>query len=372
MPGQGASACARACRKFALPSLLLAFATTSAPVAAASDLAPNNPIGVHSMLYPETPLGGKEAMFKEAAAVGASTIRLDIELAAVFPSPGQPPDWTGVDQYVSLARRYHLRVLADLLATPTYMANCPPGTPPDGTHRCPPTDPARWGHDAGLIAAHTRGTIDYFEIVNEPDGSWAFLGTPEQYAAILQASYDAIHAANPHALVALGGLMNTTPAGESWINSVLSTPGAHAGHKFDIANIHVRTPAAQTGVVVCRWRHYFASKGFHGLLWVTEAGYPADPAWQTDPAYRGGPTAQARYLAAAVPNMIQAGANKVFLTERDSLTGRYATEGFLQAPDPLPDDPTYTRRPSFYTIQKLARRRWQAPDTRQNKCHSAG
>ena len=50
-------------------------------------------------------------------------------------------------------------------------------------------------HDAGAIAAHTRGTINYFEILNEPDGAWAFLGTPQQYAAMLRSSYDAIHAA---------------------------------------------------------------------------------------------------------------------------------------------------------------------------------
>jgi hypothetical protein len=179
---------------------------------------------------------------KEAAALGASTIRVDIALANVFVNQGGPPDWTGVDQYMLLARRYHLRVLADLLATPWYLAAWPAGTPFLMTSRCAALDPAGWGHDAGMIAAHTRGAIDTFEIINEPDGAWAFLGTPAQYAQILSASYQAIHGAHPGAQVALGGIMN--PTSRAWTEAMLATPGADAVRKFDIANIHVRTAAA--------------------------------------------------------------------------------------------------------------------------------
>jgi ABC-type sugar transport system substrate-binding protein len=75
--------------------LLLLLAITNVPAAAATSLVPDNPIGVHSMLYLTHPFSAKQAMFEEAAAVGASTIRLDIELSGVFPNPGGPPDWTG-------------------------------------------------------------------------------------------------------------------------------------------------------------------------------------------------------------------------------------------------------------------------------------
>ena len=84
-----------------------------------------SPIGVHSMLYLTHPYGAKRAMFREAAAVGASTIRVDVELSAIFPAPPAAPDWSGVDQYMALARIYHLRVLADLTATPN-TASSPP------------------------------------------------------------------------------------------------------------------------------------------------------------------------------------------------------------------------------------------------------
>src|SRR5205823_11545803 len=123
-----------------------------------------------------------------------------------------PPDWSGVDEYMQLARRYRLRVLANLLGTPWYMTDCPVAAR-ELDYRCPPHDAAAWGRDAGAIAAHTRGVIDDFEIVNEPDGRWAFLGTPGDYAAMVSSSYDAIHSADPDARVALGGLMSTGPAG---------------------------------------------------------------------------------------------------------------------------------------------------------------
>jgi len=337
---------------------LLALVLANGP-ATAVVLAPSNPIGVHSMLYLTHPFSAKQAMFEEASAVGASTIRLDIELSGVFPDPNGPPDWSGVDQYMWLAELYHLRVLADLVAPPWYEVDCPPGTPTSATDTCPPSDPSLWGIQSGMIAAHTRGVISYFEIVNEPDGRWAFLGSPEQYAAMLQASYDAIHAANPHAQVALGGLMNVGAGGRTWMNAMLATPGTHAAHKFDIANIHLRTAPAQAGAVVCGWRRYFARRGFTGPLWVTETGYPADPTQQTYPGYQDGAPAQARYLNAVIPEMLRAGAAKVFATERDTLTGPYASEGFLQTPNPLPAFPTYTRRPSFYAVLHLARERWQ-------------
>jgi hypothetical protein len=318
---------------------------------AAVRVPPTSPIGVHSMLYVDDPFGAKEAMFKQAAALGASTIRLDVALSGVFPDPTGPPDWSGIDQYMLLARRYHLRVLADLLATPSYMVHCETPAQTAISYRCPPADPAAWGHDAGLIAAHTRGVINYFEIINEPDGGWAFYGSPQQYAHILSASYDAIHAADPSAQVALGGLMNITS--HTWISQVFNAPGTDAIHKFDIANIHVRTQATQAAPTVARWRRYFARRGFHGPLWVTETGYPADPAWQTDPGYQHGPVSQARWMATVIPAMLHTGAAMVFVTERDNLTGPYASEGILRSTDPLTANPQYTQRPSYYAIRAL-------------------
>ena len=334
---------------------LLAFVVVGVLGTPAAHAVERSPIGVHSMLYLTHPFGAKRAMFGEAAAVGASTIRVDVELPAIFPAPPAAPDWSGVDEYMALARSYHLRVLADLTGTPWYMADCPAGTPFDATYLCPPFDARAWGQQAGAVAAHTRGVIDDFEIINEPDGGWAFHGTAQQYAGILAASYDAIHAADPRARVALGGLENVGSYGVTWLNDVFATPGVDAVHKFDIANIHVRTSAVGAAPTVARWRRYFAGVGFLGPMWITETGYPADLAYQTDPGYRNGATSQARWMTRVIPAMLSAGAAMVFVTERDSMTGRFASEGILQSADPLTADPHYSLRPSFYAVQALAR-----------------
>jgi hypothetical protein len=336
----------RAIRSVAILLVLLLSVTVMPAWAIAG--AVNSAIGAHSALYLNHPFSAKEAMFKEARAMGASTIRLDISIGNVFPTAGGPPDWHWLDECMLLARRYHLRVLANLHGTPYYLTS-----PSCRDYHCAPNDPAGWAALAGAIAAHTRGVIDYFEIINEPDGTWSFRGKPQQYAAIIAASYTAIHHANPNARVVLGGLMHTTPAATAWINSVLATPGANAIHRFDIANVHIRSRAASAGAIVSSWRRYFSSKGFRGPLWITEMSYPADTCWQHDPAYRGGAPAQARYMKAVIPAMINAGAGKVFVTLRD-WQGRFASEGVLDTDDPLTAFPRYTRRPSFYTVCKLA------------------
>jgi hypothetical protein len=342
----------RRCVRASLLAIVVA-CVFSAPEVRAAEL---SPIGVHSMLYLTHPFGAKRLMFREAGAVGASMIRVDVELSAIFPAPPAAPDWSGVDQYMALARTYRLRVLADLTATPWYLADCPAGTPFASTYLCPPADDRAWGRYAGAIAAHTRGVIDDFEIINEPDGGWSFRGSAQQYAGILAASYDAIHVADPRARVALGGLENVGSYGVTWLNEVFATPGFDAIRKFDIANIHVRTPASGAAPTVARWRRYFASQGFHGPMWVTETGYPADPAFQTDPGYRDGASSQAKWMSTVIPAMLHAGAAMVFVTERDSLSGRFASEGILQSADPLMAAPRYKPRPAFDAVKALARR----------------
>ena len=347
------------------------------------------PIGMHSMLYLNTPYSAMKVMFQQAADAGASEIRLNIELSSVFPGqaahhrtgltrlPGHPdpfarlhrqpssdqnplnhPHWGAIDEYMRLARTYHLRVLAVLTSTPAWMAACPRGTPSGAQFRCAPRDPHEWAHAAGEIAHHTGGVIDAFEIMNEPDGRWSFLGSPQQYANVLAASYDAIHAAAPTDQVALGGLMHLGTQGVRWMNAMLATPGAYAAYKFDVANIHVRVPPAQVAGAVCQWRTFFASRGFHGPLWVTETGYPADRAEQTDPGYEDGPRAQARWLTAVVPALLASGVDRVFITERDLSRGKFSSEGILQTPNPLPASPSVRRRPGFFAVQRLDSGGW--------------
>jgi hypothetical protein len=306
------------------------------------------------MLYSNAPYAFKQAMFSEAAALGVSEIRVDVDLSDIFPSAGQA-EWSGLDDYLRLARVYRLQVLANVTATPAWLASCPPGAPAELSFRCGTDDAGRYGALVGQLVAHAGGVIQDWEIVNEPDSPRSFLGSPEQYARMLSASYDAIERLYPQARVLIGGI--GSGSSKAWLDRVFATPGADAIHKFDVANVHLRAPLAALAPGVHRWIDYFASRGFRGPLWVTEHGYPSDPAYQTDPSYRSGAQAQADYLTASIPALLHAGAAKVFVTERDNGSGGDASEGVLggNVADPPSASPVPVRRPAFFAVQALAR-----------------
>jgi hypothetical protein len=312
-----------------------------------------NPIGVHSMLYLNTPPAFMESMFAEAAGMHASAIRLDVAPALIFPSQGDPPDYSGLDQVMTLAQRYHLRVLADLLTIPPWMAACPDSDPVSRS-RCPPASISDYGHMIGQIAAHAEPVIRDWEIWNEPDRAEFFSGTPADYAQMLRAAHDAIKAVDSQANVVLGGITGTYSTG--WLDQVFATPGADAIHAFDTANLHERGGLDTLGGDVGTVRAFFAARGFTGPLWVTEHGYPADPAYQWDPAYHSGADAQSAYLSASVPSLVDAGASEVFVTERDNLGGADASEGLLggDVADPPVSDPTPVQRPAYAAMARLA------------------
>jgi hypothetical protein len=291
-----------------------------------------SPISAHAMVHTCCmPSAMKERIFSEAKELGAGYIRVDVELNGIFATPDAEPDWSRLDEVIALSEEHGIPVLAIVLG------------PPAGA------DEEDFGRLAGEVAEHAAGEIDHWEIVNEPDGEWAFDGPPEQYALMLSAAYDEIKERVPGAKVVFGGLMR--PHEPAWLERVFATPGADAVHKFDIANAHLRGPV---DAVVHRYgelKARLAALGFHGPLWVTEHGYPADPAFQLDRAYAGGDAAQAAYLTQSLVGLGELGAEEVFVTLRDNLEGEYATEGLVHIDEAA--GYTSTRRPSFDAVRRL-------------------
>jgi hypothetical protein len=321
---------------------------------------PGGPYAIHAMLQLNSPFAFKQAMFAAAASAGASEIRLDASLGALNNPWIEPAMWQGLDDYMQLSRQYAIPVLLDLNASndPSLEA-CQPGVAgTDGL--CGIGDLTGYSSEVAAVVRHTRGVIDDFEIVNEPDGSWAFTGTPQQYAGMLATAYAAVHDNDAAGRVALGGIMS--PNDMSWLAAVFATPGYDAAHKFDIANVHLRDALVNLPGEVITWRKFFTFFGAGNLpLWVTETGYPSDPAYQYDPGFRGtdaatGQAAQANYLAKALPVLLFAGAARVFVTERDNLIGQYASEGLLggQVADTQEDDPTVIAKPAYTVFGQLA------------------
>jgi len=312
------------------------------------------PISSHAMVYACcTPPPLEERFFAEAEASGARYIRVDIGLGAIFPRAGEPPDWSSLDRVADMSRRHHLAVLGLILDTPPWLAACPPGE--TERNRCPPRDAGEFARLVGRLAEHARGRIDHWEIGNEPDANWAFKGGPEDYARMLRASYDAIKARVPDAQVVSGGVER--PDRPEWIRRTFATPGADAAHAFDISGVHLRVRAhgqvADLPKQLLRWQELLAGYGFRGPVWVTEHGYPADPAFQYDPAFRGGDPAQAAYLRESIPLMAEAGADQIFVTLRDNDWGEYLSEGIAHIDETQPGYPV-VRRQSFEAVRSLA------------------
>jgi hypothetical protein len=325
----------------------LAALITAGPAHAAVD-----PIGAHSMLQLDDPPSFMEAMFAQAVAMHASAIRLDVAPALIFTYQSQPADFSGLDEVVALAQTYHLEVVADLFTIPTWMADC--AAPTSNLSRCATDDVAGYGSVISQIVTRADPVIRDWEVWNEPDTAQFFNGSPQQYALMLRAAYDAITSVDGTDNVLLGGISGV--AATSWLTQVLATPGADAIHAFDIANLHERGDLWQLAPDVTAFRQFLATQGFGGPLWITEHGYPSDPQYQYDPGYTGGTAAQAAFLQASVPSLIDAGAARVFVTERDNLGGEFASEGVLggDVADPPPADPEIVAKPAFGVVQHTA------------------
>jgi hypothetical protein len=318
-----------------------------------------SPISSAAQLYTCcSPEGHQERMFEEAEASGAEYVRVDVELHAIFGAAADQPDWSHLDRMIELAERHDVKLLGILRGSPSWLSECP--NRGEEANLCAPRDPEAWGQLAGEAAAHARGSIDHWEILNEPDARWAFRGNAEDYARMLSASYDAIKAGAPEAKVVFGGVER--PREHDWITRVFATPGADAAQKFDIAAVHLRlrlrNEVGEMAEWLIEWQRLLQKYGFAGPIWVTEHGYPADPAFQWDPAYRGtdaatGAAAQAALLRRSIRLLGQVGAGQIFVTLRDNLWGEFLSEGIEHIDESQPTYPT-TRRPAFGVVRDLA------------------
>jgi hypothetical protein len=353
----------------ALAAVLIANLVRVRPARAdAPTFVSDTPFGFHSMLYLNSPAPLKQLMFSEAQAAGVSWIRVDISLGALENPYISQQMWADVSQYEQLSEQYGIHVLADLPDTDGSLTTC--SDPSDDPTRCGisvPANLATYGQEVGALAGATAGVIDDFEIINEPDAPSSFSGTPQEYAWMLRTAYDAIHQADASSQVAIGGIMN--PVDETWLAEVFATPGADAAQAFDVANFHLRDPLDELAGEVSSWKGFFAQYGDGSTpLWVTETGYASDPTYQEDPAFHGvdadtGLFDQAAYIKELVPTLLSAGVSKIFVTERDNLTGEAASEGLLGGwvtdddananPDAVDAADTEVK-PSFTIYQQLA------------------
>ncbi len=134
-------------------------------------------------------------------------------------------------------------------------------------------------------ANHYEEEVNAWEIWNEFDVPVFFMGTADEYANILRASYLAIKKANPNAVVLFGSVTFATglivwgdtsyedKEGQRYIEKVLENG---VGDYFDIFNVHHYGTVGGLAGKIRRCRDLLKRYDCQRSIWLTEAGSTAN------------------------------------------------------------------------------------------------
>ena len=130
-------------------------------------------------------------------------------------------DWSNWDEIVAAVDDYaDMRLLVVFMHTPAWAR---PERYAEQT-TIPPADPADLAAFTQAFAQRYGDSIDHYQIWDEPnlDDAWGLTQpNPAQYAALLQAGYDAIHSADERATVLAAALAPTTETGGMNLSDIL-------------------------------------------------------------------------------------------------------------------------------------------------------
>jgi hypothetical protein len=142
--------------------------------------------------------------FQKLKDLGATWVRWDIDWGVVQPYNITDYQWEGIDRVANTAKKYGIHSLGIITYAPHWAQNkiCTLDA------HCPPTDPNMFARFAGVVATRYKGTVQDWEIWNEPNyaGFWSPAANAQDYVTLLKASYTEIKKSNPEATVITGGL----------------------------------------------------------------------------------------------------------------------------------------------------------------------
>jgi len=152
----------------------------------------------------------------------------------------------------------------------------------------------------------------------------------------------------------LGG---TSRLDRGFLRAVLRDASNPLAPLIDVAALHLRGALAGLRARARAGVRFFRSMGVRGPLWITETGYPSEPACQWDPSLQGGEADQARWVARGPRELLAGGAARVFVTLRDGpefgALSAFASEGVVRWPQ-LGADGRAIRKPAFAALRWLA------------------
>ena len=285
-----------------LRSLLPAIATVATAALAATALLLASGPSLAGTLSPygvnvHAPEGTEQTVIYGAVAdASIGWVRIDFSWSQSEPAKGVF-DWSVSDAVVAGAVSRGLRVFATVVGTPAWATA---GDPERGV----PRSAADWADFCARAAARYRDTIPVWGIWNEANRPEAFAGTRQEYIDVLLIpGADAIHAANPGALVAGPETAHTVSSNSNWYRWLQDTI-VQAGDRLDVVTHHVYDSGSDAGVtkklnastafggnpnlwdvVNPSVREVLQQTGWYGrAFWLTETGWASDQVGEANQA----------------------------------------------------------------------------------------
>jgi hypothetical protein len=259
-----------------------------------------------------------------AQADGIGLVRIPFTWSTIQPSNASNGNFLLYYPIVARANAINLRIVGVLGFSTPWNTTAPSSeTRAAQREHYPPADFDTWYGYVLTTVSVFKDSVHYWEVWSSPDvgftpaegqtcnGSWC--GTSAQYAQLLSVAYRAVKTADPSASVVVGGLSLGADSNTNFLYDILTDPNFPTRDAFDIMSFH----AYGSKTEALRRMNFVKSQMLFGgagarPTWVTEFGYPSDPALQTVPPYFNGESGQAAYLKDLAAYLLLIGARKIF------------------------------------------------------------
>lgn len=139
-------------------------------------------------------------------------------------------DWLFWDEFVRMAvDEYGITLIPYVCYTPLWNAT---SQEPMEFWRSPPQDYEEFGEFMEDLVNRYKDRIKVWELWNEPDIEWFWLGEQDQFAQLLRAGSEAVRRADPEATIVMGGLAHDT----EWLHAFLRDHDVTG--LVDVINMH--------------------------------------------------------------------------------------------------------------------------------------
>jgi hypothetical protein len=218
---------------------------------------------------------------KNISKLGFRWIRTDFIWADIQPKNTNDFTWNKYNQIVSMATKYHIKILGILDYAPTWAAY------PGCRSSCAPSEIQPFAKFALATALHYKGRVQNWEIWNEENytSSWEPAPNSNEYADLLKASYTAIKKQLPTDNVISGGLSATAgvPGSIDAIDYLKQLYRDDVEKYLDGVSYHPytypKTPldfGSEWNNLVVIHKLMLANGDATKKIWITEYGAPTD------------------------------------------------------------------------------------------------